>query len=115
MKIFPLKNHRELISLDKINQTVFFPSVNIQLPTLIENDLTIINEELWINLDENSMEIAQIQTLLERLGIKHLTHRAICEQHIFPIFENEQRWKEKSSDTLIAYVVYVFDLWSRQV
>ena len=115
LKIFPLKNKQEFISLDNINQTIFFPSVNIRLPNLIENDLMIIDEELWMNFEQNSLEIIQIQTLLERLGIQRLTHRAICEQHIFPIFENDQLWKEKSSEILIAYVMYVFDLWSKQV
>ncbi|CAF5034712.1 unnamed protein product [Rotaria sp. Silwood1] len=86
----------------------------IQLPKLIENDLMIINDELWMNLEENSIERIQIQTLLERLGIQRLTHRAICEQHIYPIFENDKLWKEKSSETLIAYVMYIFDLWSKQ-
>jgi hypothetical protein len=57
----------------------------------------------------------QIQTLLQRLDIQHLTHKNICEQHIFPIFENEQRWKDKSSEILISYVTYIFDLWSKQV
>jgi len=61
-----------------------------------------------IDIEENSI-------LLERLGIQHLTHKNICEQHIFPIFENEQRWKEKSSEILISYVTYIFDLWSKQV
>jgi hypothetical protein len=111
LKIFPLKNHQEFISLNHINQTIFFPSVNIRLPKLIENDLMIIDEQLWIN----STEITQIQTLLERLGIQRLTYRTICEQHIFPIFENEQLWKQKSSDILIAYVMFIFDLWAKQV
>ncbi|CAF0749457.1 unnamed protein product [Rotaria sordida] len=114
LKIFPLKNYQEFISLNHIKQIIFFPSKNIQLPKLIENDLMIINEELWMNLEKNSIEIIQIQTLLERLGIQHLTHRAICEQHIYPIFENEYLWKNKSSETLIAYVMYIFDLWSKQ-
>jgi hypothetical protein len=102
LKIFPLKNHTEFISLNNIHQTIFFPSKNFQLPKLIENDLMIID------IEENSI-------LLERLGIQHLTHKNICEQHIFPIFENEQRWKEKSSEILISYVTYIFDLWSKQV
>lgn len=115
LKIFPLKNHQEFISLSHIQQTIFFPSINIQLPKLIENDLMIVSEELWMRLEENSVEMTQIQTLLERLGIQRLTHRAICEQHILPIFENEQLWKEKSSEILIAYVMYIFDLWLKQV
>ncbi|CAF3462891.1 unnamed protein product [Rotaria sp. Silwood1] len=115
LKIFPLKNYQEFISVNYINQIIFFPSNSIQLPKLIENDLMIINDELWMNLEENSIERIQIQTLLERLGIQRLTHRAICEQHIYPIFENDKLWKEKSSETLIAYVMYIFDLWSKQV
>jgi hypothetical protein len=91
---------------------IFFPSKNLHLPKLIENDLMIIDEDLWKNFEENSI---QIQILLERLGIQHLTHQTICEQHIFPIFENEQKWKEKSSEILISYVTYIFDLWSKQV
>ncbi|CAF4311132.1 unnamed protein product, partial [Rotaria sp. Silwood2] len=114
LKIFPLKHYQEFISLDHINQIIFFPSKNIQLPILIEHDLMIINEELWLNLEENSIERIQIQTLLERLGIQRVTHRAICEQHIYPIFENEKLWKEKSSEVLIAYVMYIFDLWLKQ-
>ncbi|CAF1202196.1 unnamed protein product [Adineta steineri] len=114
LKIFPLKNRQEFISLNNINQTIFFPSNNIHLSKLIENDLLIIDEELWMNFEENSLERIQIQTLLERLGIQRLTHRIICEQHIYPIFENEQLWKEKTTEILIAYVMYIFDLWSKQ-
>jgi len=115
LKIFPLKTKQEFISLNNINQTIFFPSVNIRLGKLIENDLLIIDEELWMNFEENSKERIQIQTLLERLGIQRLTHKVICEQHIFPIFENEQIWKEKPAEVLVAYVMYIFDLWSKQV
>jgi hypothetical protein len=107
-----LKNHPELISLNNLHQTIFFPAKNLPLPKSIENDLMIIDEDLWKNSEEYS---TQIQRLLERLGIQHLTHKNICEQHIFPIFENEQKWKEKSSEVLIAYVLYIFDLWSKQV
>ncbi|CAF1197482.1 unnamed protein product [Adineta steineri] len=114
LKIFPLKNRREFISLNNINQTIFFPSNNIHLSKLIENDLLIIDEELWMNFEENSLERIQIQTLLERLGIQRLTHRIICEQHIYPVFENEQLCKEKTTEILIAYVMYIFDLWSKQ-
>lgn len=114
LKIFPLKNHQEFVSINQINQKIFFPSKNLNLPKLIENDLMIINEELWNNFEENSIEINQIQTLLERLGIQRLTYRSVCEQHIFPIFENEQLWRVKSTDTLIAYVTYMFELWSQQ-
>ncbi|CAM4781327.1 unnamed protein product [Rotaria magnacalcarata] len=114
LKIFPLKNHQKFISLHRTNQTIFFPSKNIQLPKLIEHDLMIIDEELWMNLEENSIEINQIQTLLERLGIQRLSHRAVCEQHIFTIFENDNLWKEKPPETLIAYVMYIFELWLKQ-
>ena len=115
LKIFPLKNHQEFISLNNQNQMIFFSSMNLHLPKLIENDLMIIDDELWIHFQQNSFEINQIQTLLERLGIQRLTYRTICEQHISPIFENQQLWKEKSSETLIAYVTFIFDLWSKQV
>jgi hypothetical protein len=108
LKIFPLKNHQELIALKNFNQTIFFPPKNLSLPKLIENDLLIIDEDLWKNF-------TQIQTLLEKLGIQYLTHKTICEQHIFPIFENEQKWKEKSTEILIAYVTYIYDLWLKQV
>lgn len=112
LKIFPLKNHLELISLYHCQQNIFFPSKDIYLPKLIENDLMIIDDDLWKNIQENSM---QIQTLLERLGVQHLTHKNICEQHIFSIFENEQEWKNKSAEILISYVKYIFDLWLKQV
>ena len=115
LKMFPLINQQEFISLNNLNQTIFFPAINIRLPKLIENDLMIIDEQLWMNLEENSIAITQVQTLLERLGIQRLTHRTICEEHIFPVFENEEKWKEKSSEILIAYVMYLFDLWSKQV
>lgn len=108
LKIFPLKNHQNLIALNDFNQTIFFPIKNLLLSKLIENDLLIIDENLWKNF-------SQIQTLLEKLGIQHLTHQTICEQHIFPIFENEQKWKEKSTEILIAYVTYIYELWLKQV
>ena len=108
LKIFPLKNHQEFITLNNLNQTIFFPSRDLLLPELIENDLMIVDEDLC-------KHSSQVQALLERLGIQHLTHKSICEQHIFPIFESEQRWTVKSSETLIAYVIYIYDLWSKQV
>jgi hypothetical protein len=108
LKIFPLKNHQELIALKDFNRTIFFSAKNLLLPKLIENDLLIIEDDLWENF-------TQIQTLLEKLGIQHLTHKTICEQHIFPIFENEEQWKTKSKEMLIAYVTYIYELWLKQV
>ena len=115
LKIFPIKNRQEFISLNQLTQSIFFPLTNLHLSSSIENDLLIIDDGLWMNYDENSIERMQIQTLLERLGIQRLSHRIICEQHIFPIFENEQIWKAKSQDILVSYAIYIFDLWSKQV
>ncbi|CAF1164398.1 unnamed protein product [Adineta ricciae] len=114
LKIFPIKNRQEFIALNQLTQPIFFPLTNLHLSSSIENDLLIIDDGLWMNYDENSIERMQIQTLLERLGIQRLSHRIICEQHIFPIFENEQIWKEKSQDILVSYTIYIFDLWSKQ-
>ncbi|UJR23006.1 hypothetical protein I4U23_026032 [Adineta vaga] len=114
LKIFPIKNKQEFISLNNIHQPIFFPLINFNLSTLIENDLLIIDDELWKNYEENSLDRIQIQTLLERLGIQRLNHRTICEQHIFPIFQNKQRWNDKSEEVLSSYVMYIFDLWFKQ-
>lgn len=105
LKIFPLQSQQEFVSLRHTNQPIFFPSKSLSLPELIKRDLLIIEEDFC-------EETSAIQTLLERLGIQHLTHQTICEQHIFPILEDEFRWKEKSSTILIAYVTYIYELWS---
>ena len=115
LKIFPVKNRDEWMSLESTDRTVFFPSVHMRLPQVIENDLLIIDEQLWAHLEENTMDRMQIQTLLERLGVQRLTARMICDEHIFSVFESEEKYREKSLDVLIAYVMFVFDLWSKQV
>ena len=107
LKIFPLKYHEEFVALRQCNQPIFFPVKNLSLPELIEQDLLIIEDDFWDDAPQD-------RTLFERLGIQHLTHKTICEQHIFPTFEDEYRWKEKSPATLIAYVTYIYELWSKQ-
>ncbi|CAF4273225.1 unnamed protein product, partial [Adineta steineri] len=112
LKIFPLKNRQEFISLNNIKQTIFFPSNNIHLSKLIENDLLIIDEELWMNFEENSLERIQIQTLLERLGIQCLTHRIICEQHIYPILKMNNYGKKKQQKFLLL-MLCIFLIFGR--
>ena len=108
LNIFPLQNQQQFVSLRQTNQSIFFPSKTLSLPELIKRDLLILEEDFYD-------ETLPIQTLLERLGIRHLTHQTIYEQHILPIFEDEYRWKEKPPSILIAYVSYICELWSKQV
>lgn len=115
LKIIPLLRREEFLCLDQTKQKIFFPAANLHLSRLIEDDLLIIDERVWSQLEEHSVARLQVQTLLERLGLQRLNHRAICEQHIFPICENESLWREKSSELRIGYVMCLFDLWSKEV
>ena len=115
LKIIPLLHREEFLCLNQSKQKIFFPASNLHFSRLMEDDLFIIDERLWSQLEEHSLARLQVQTLLERLGVQRLTHRTICEEHLYPIWENETLWREKSSELRIAYVMCLFDLWSKEV
>lgn len=108
LKIFPLKNQSELISLNMFDEKIFFSTKNLHLSNVIENDLLILDDQLWINSKS-------IQIFLEKLGILQLTSKILCEQHIYPMFENENKWKNKSKEILIEYVLFIYDIWLKDV
>jgi hypothetical protein len=115
LTILPVNHRQTWLSVNQTQQTIFFPSTHLHLSKIIEDDLLIIDEQLWNQYDEHSLVRTQIQMCLERLGIQRLTHRTICEQHIYPMVEHKNQWQDKSIEQHHAYIMYLFDLWSKQV
>ncbi|CAF0729244.1 unnamed protein product, partial [Didymodactylos carnosus] len=81
---------------------------------LIEQDLNILDNELFQTISNDPVAVTQVQTVLERLGVKRFVTKDIIEQHIYPIFVNDLLWKEKSCHLLVAYVIYIYDFWCKQ-
>ena len=109
LNIIPLKNDHQWISLNSTEEFLFFPSKNLSLPQLIEDDLLIIDDQF----DLDSLTKLQVQSCLERIGIVHLSHRSIIDQHLYPMLKNKSQWQKKSIELRNTYVMYLFDVWTK--
>ena len=115
LKMIPIENQTELVSTNQM--TIFFP--NITQKTFIDidqkfikllNDLPTVKIELFDFIEQNYIDrLEEIKELLKKFGIIEKRYDEIYRLLIKPVFENEIIRKTKDSDTLMMYLLYVYE------
>ncbi|XP_056016364.1 uncharacterized protein LOC125663893 [Ostrea edulis] len=107
MKIIPLANYQRQSTN---NSTIFFPlsentgfSYNDPM-TVLQQDLNTVHP-LLVSTTDNEVN-SQVQKLLEKIGVCHLSPREVICHHIIPTLQSDS-WKDKKENILISYIVYI--------
>ncbi|KAK3589090.1 hypothetical protein CHS0354_017428 [Potamilus streckersoni] len=109
MKMIPLSDG-SLIALTE--RTVFFPVESARSKGNVRNDYQQILQQDLKNIHAGLMETtdneinSQVRKLLHKLGVKEISPDEVINHHILPVLKSLE-WKEKSRDTLIAYIIYI--------
>ncbi|CAM4834054.1 unnamed protein product [Rotaria magnacalcarata] len=115
LKIIPIENQTKLVSTNEMK--IFFPDTKqINFTDVDEkfirllNDLPTVKLELFDYIERNHVDrLEEIKELLKKFGIIEKRHGEIYGLLIKPIFENESKWKTKESETLMMYLLYVYE------
>ncbi|CAF4224734.1 unnamed protein product, partial [Rotaria sp. Silwood2] len=115
LKMIPIENQTELVSTNEM--TIFFPDTTQMNSTEIDrklikllNDLPTVKIELFHYIEQNYIDrLQEIKELLKKFGIIEKCYDEIYRLLIKPVFENEIMWKAKDSETLMMYLLYVYE------
>lgn len=112
LKMIPIENQTELVSTNEM--TIFFPhtpSTKIDQKFLqLLNDLSTVKRELFDYIKQNYNDrLEEIIKLLKKFGLIEKNYDEIYRLLIKPAFENDKIWKAKDDETLMMYLLYVYE------
>ncbi|XP_013395426.1 uncharacterized protein LOC106162632 [Lingula anatina] len=77
--------------------------------TVLEQDIPTVHPDVLISLD--GVQNASVKRMLENMGVKHISSEDVIKKHVLPCFASG-KWKEKSTDLLLAYVQLIKEQWT---
>ncbi|XP_060075304.1 uncharacterized protein LOC132554994 [Ylistrum balloti] len=115
LKILPLTTYQFVTLADN---TVFFPLTEDKKKLqrgdpmmVLQADLNTIHP-LLLATPDNEVN-SQVQKLLNKLSVKHLTPSDVITHHILPVLSSEQ-WQTKQRETLTSYLIYIKECYEQQ-
>ncbi|XP_013395427.1 uncharacterized protein LOC106162634 [Lingula anatina] len=77
--------------------------------TVLEQDIPTVHPDVLRSLD--GVQNASVKRMLENMGVKHISSEDVIKKHVLPCFASG-KWKEKSTDLLLAYVQLIKEQWT---
>jgi len=106
LNILRLENNK-LVSISE--EKVFFP-LQKKGGYSFENEISVVKKELLETNEKESKK--EIKGFLKNLGVQNTNPSEIIDEHILPVYENDDddsNWKSKDNETLLGYTRYIKD------